>query len=212
MLPGTVGLIFSWPIPSPASCYLVAQPVGLSTPTHNTTVPILILAIVYLLCFTLPITPRAISTLEEGPFIMAARSSLSPILTKRDLETCTDIASVFTLFRKLRYPVEALPIHIPFDAGDLPGNLRNGIRGRYLVAQIGGSRPGESPLSVTLFELKGDACKSAIIRGVAQAWTRRFTGEHLLVFTVNDTLGQQLIEQLAFVNTRRLGEGAHQIA
>jgi type I restriction-modification system DNA methylase subunit len=76
------------------------------------------------------------------------------------------------------------------------------------VAKVGGIYPGESRVSVTLFELKGQTHKNGIIRGVAQAWTRRLPGEHLLVFTVNNAPDKNEIEQLAFVNTRRLGEGA----
>ena len=139
---------------------------------------------------------------------MPARSSVLPALVKRDVEACIDVSSVFILFRKLRYPVEDVPIAVPFDEGDLPGSLRDDIAARYPVAQIGGTSPGESLLSVTLFTLKGHTRKSEMIRSVAQTWTRRFLGEHFLVFAMKDLHGQSTIEQLAFVNTRRLGEGA----
>lgn len=62
---------------------------------------------------------------------MSPRASVLPALAKRDLEGCKDVSSVFTLFRKLRYPVEDLPIHVPLDIGDLPGNVRDGIAARY---------------------------------------------------------------------------------
>ncbi len=140
---------------------------------------------------------------------MPARSSVVPALAKRDLEACIDVPSVFTLFRKLRYPVEEVPVAVPLDEGDLPGSLRDGIAARYLVAQVGGARPGEPLVSVTLFELDDQTHRSELIRGIAQAWTRRFLGEHLLVFAVKGQPDQGTFEQLAFVNTRRLGEGAH---
>jgi type I restriction-modification system DNA methylase subunit len=139
---------------------------------------------------------------------MSAHSSTSHALHKRDLQACIDVPSVFTLFHKLRYPVENRPIHVPLDRGELPAHLHNDIAARYLVAKVGGTYPGESRVSVTLFELKGQTRKNGIIRGVAQAWTRRLPGEHLLVFTVNNAPDQNEIGQLAFVNTRRVGEGA----
>jgi hypothetical protein len=127
------------------------------------------------------------------------------VIAPRDLESCVDPASVLELFRKLRYPVEAAPVPVPLDEGDLPGSLRDEVAARYPLAQVGGARPGEALLSITLFVLKDHAQKSALIRGIAQNWTRRFLGEHLLVFAVQDEGG---FEQLTFVNTRRLGEGA----
>ena len=139
---------------------------------------------------------------------MPVRSSVSPALAKRDLEACIDVPSVFTLFRKLHYPVEDVPVDVPLDEDDLPGSLRDGVAARYLVAQVGGMHPGEPLVSVTLFVLKDQTRKSELIRSIAQAWTRRFLGEHLLVFAVKDQAGQGTFEQLAFVNTRRLGEGA----
>ncbi len=139
---------------------------------------------------------------------MPTRPSVLPPLTKRDLEACDDASSVFTLFRKLRYPVEDLPVHVPLDDRELPRSLREGIATRYPVAHVGGRRPGDPLLSVTLFELKGHTRKSEVIRGVAQTWTRRFLGEHLLVFAAKDLGSQSTIEKLAFVNTRRLGEEA----
>ena len=139
---------------------------------------------------------------------MSARSSVVPALAKRDLEACIDVPSVFTLFRKLRYPVEDMPVDVPLDEGDLPGGLRDGIAARYPVAQVGGVRPGEPLVSMTLFELSDQTRKSELIRGIAQAWTRRFFGEHLLVFAVKDQPDLGTFEQFAFVNTRRLGEGA----
>ena len=140
---------------------------------------------------------------------MSARASALPTLGQRDLEACIDAASVFTLFRKLRYPIEDVPVHVPLNDGDLPGGLRDGIAARYPVAQVGGEHPGDPLVSVTLFELKDSTRKSELIRGIAQAWTRRFLGEHLLVFATRDQADQDTLEQLAFVNTRRLGEGTH---
>src|SRR5579884_644888 len=139
---------------------------------------------------------------------MPARSAISPALAKRDLEACIDVSSVFTLFRKLRYPVEDVPVAVPLDEGDLPGGLRDGIAARYPIAQVGGVRPGDPLVSVTFFELNDQTRKSELIRGIAQVWTRRFLGEHLLVFAVKGQSDQSTFEQLAFVNTRRLGEGA----
>jgi hypothetical protein len=142
--------------------------------------------------------------MEEGLAPMSARASALPALARRDLEACVDAPSVFTLFRKLRYPVEDVPVVVPLDDGDLPGGLRDGVAARYPLAQVGGVRPGEPLVSVTLFTLKDQARKSELIRGIAQAWTRRFLGEHLLVFAVGSQSGQGAFEQLAFVNTRRL--------
>src|SRR5258708_27303316 len=105
------------------------------------------------LCFAVPGAPRGNPALEEGLLPMSTRSSVLPALAKRDLEACIDVPSVFTLFRKLRYPVEEVPVAVPLDEGDLPGSLRDGIAARYLVVQIGGTRPGEPLVSVTLFEL-----------------------------------------------------------
>ncbi len=139
---------------------------------------------------------------------MPTRASAQPALARRDLEACIDAPSVFTLFRKLRYPVEEMPVAVPLDEGDLPGGLRDGIAARYPVAQMGGVRPGDPLVSVTLFELRDQTRKSELIRGIAQAWTRRFLGEHLLVFAVGGQPDQGTFEQLAFVNTRRLGAGA----
>jgi adenine-specific DNA-methyltransferase len=136
---------------------------------------------------------------------MPSRTAPPAVIAPRDLETCLDPAGVLELFRKLRYPVEAAPTPVPLDEGDLPGSLRDGIAARYPLAQVGGARPGEALLSITLFVLKDHAQKSALIRGIAQMWTRRFLGEHLLVFAAQDEGG---FEQLTFVNTRRLGEGA----
>jgi adenine-specific DNA-methyltransferase len=146
--------------------------------------------------------------MEEGFSPMSTRASAQPALARRDLEACIDAPSVFTLFRKLRYPVEEMPVAVPLDEGDLPGGLRDGIAARYPVAQVGGVRPGDPLVSVTLFELRDQTRKSELIRGIAQAWTRRFLGEHLLVFAVGGQPDQGTFEQLAFVNTRRLGAGA----
>jgi hypothetical protein len=74
---------------------------------------------------------------------MSTRASALPALAKRDLEACVDASSVFTLFRKLRYPVEDVPVAVPLEEGDLPGGLRDGIAARYPVAQVGGLRPGD---------------------------------------------------------------------
>jgi adenine-specific DNA-methyltransferase len=126
----------------------------------------------------------------------------------RDIEACTDVPAILALFRKLRYPVEERDVNVRLAEDELPGSLRDGVQARYPVALIGGVRSGEALLSVTLFELKHSARKSEMIRGVAQTWTRRFPGEHLLVFTNKGRSDQGNIEQLAFVNTRRLGEGA----
>ncbi len=139
---------------------------------------------------------------------MPSRSSASPALVRRDLETCTDVSSVFTLFRKLRYPTENVPVEIPLDEEALPGGLRDNIRARYQIVLVGGMHPGDPLLSVTLFELKHYIHKNEMIRGIAQTWTRRFSGEHLFVFTNKDRSDQGNIEQLTFVNTRRLGDGA----
>jgi hypothetical protein len=79
--------------------------------------------------------------MEEGFSLMSTRASAQPALARRDLEACIDAPSVFTLFRKLRYPVENMPVHVPLDDGDLPGGLRDGIAARYPVAQVGGGRP-----------------------------------------------------------------------
>lgn len=126
----------------------------------------------------------------------------------RDIEACTDVPAILALFRKLRYPVEERGVDVRLAEDELPGSLRDGVQARYPVALIGGVRSGEALLSVTLFELKHSARKSEMIRGIAQTWTRRFSGEHLLVFTNKGRSDQGTIEQLAFVNTRRLGEGA----
>jgi hypothetical protein len=139
---------------------------------------------------------------------MPSRATPPAVIAPRDLESCVDPAGVLELFRKLRYPVEPAPTPVPLDAGDLPGSLRDGIAARYPLAQVGGARPGEPLLSVTLFVLKDQAQKSALIRGIAQTWTRRFLGDHLLVFAVQDQTGQGAFEQVTFVNTRRLGTGA----
>lgn len=139
---------------------------------------------------------------------MSVRPSGSYALRKHDLQACIDVPSIFTLFHKLRYPVESRPIHVPLDRDELPLHLHDDIAARYLVAKVGGTYPGESRVSVNLFELKDHTRKNGIIRGVAQAWTRRHPGEHLLVFTANDAPSKNKIEHLAFVNTRRLGEGA----
>jgi adenine-specific DNA-methyltransferase len=146
--------------------------------------------------------------MEEGFSLMSVRASALPALARRDLEACVDAPSVFTLFRKLRYHVEDMPVAVPLEEGDLPGGLRDGIAARYPVAQVGGVRPGDPLVSVTLFELNDQTRKSELIRGIAQAWTRRFLGEHLLIFAVKGQPDQGTFEQLAFVNTRRLGEEA----
>src|SRR6266536_2292896 len=145
--------------------------------------------------------------MEEGFLSMSTRASALPALAKRDLEACVDAPSVFALFRKLRYPVEDVSVAVPLEESDLPGGLRDGIAARYPVAQVGGMRAGDPLVSVTLFELNDQTRKSELIRGIAQAWTRRFLGGHLLVFAVGGQLDQGTFEQLAFVNTRRLGEG-----
>lgn len=139
---------------------------------------------------------------------MPTRSSSSPAIVKHDVEACVDVSSVFLLFYKLRYPVEQIVMQVPLEEGDLPGSLHDGIVARYPIAHIGGHAPGDPQLSVTLFDLKPHLQRSQLIRGIAQTWTRRFFGEHLFVFTVKDRPTQQVIEQLTFVNTRRLGEGA----
>ena len=139
---------------------------------------------------------------------MPLRSSSSPALVGRDIETCIDVPSIFTLFRKLRYPVEDVSVETPLEEDALPGSLRDGVQARYQIALVGDIRPGEPSLSVTLFELKHSFRKSEMIRGIAQTWTRRFSGGHLFVFTNKDRSDQGYIERLTFVNTRRLGEGA----
>src|SRR5258708_20564033 len=102
--------------------------------------------------------------MAEGFSPMLSRASALPALAKRDLEACIDVPSVFTLFRKLRYPVEDMPVDVPLDEGDLPGSLRDGIAARYPVAQVGGVRPGEPLVSMTLFELSDQTPKTALIR------------------------------------------------
>jgi hypothetical protein len=135
---------------------------------------------------------------------MPSHSSALGALVKHDLEACTDVPSIFMLFRKLRYPIEEVPLDVPLDPDDLPSSLRDSIVARYPVAQIGGTYPGEALISVTLFELKNHTHKNGLIRSISQAWTRRFIGEHLLIFAVNDALDQKTIVHIAFVNTRRL--------
>src|SRR6266487_2945768 len=128
------------------------------------------------LCFAVPMTPQGVQhwKMEEGFLPMSARASALPALARRDLEACVDAPSVFTLFRKLRYPVEDMPVHVSLEEGDLPGGLCDGIAARYPVAQVGGARPGEPLVSGTLFELKDQTRRSELIRGIAQSWTRRF--------------------------------------
>ncbi len=139
---------------------------------------------------------------------MPSRTAPPAVIAPRDLESCVDPAGVLELFRKLRYPVETTPTPVPLDEGDLPGSLRDGVAARYPLAEVGGTHPGEPLLSVTLFVLRDHTQKSALIRGIAQVWTRRFLGDHLLVFAVQDQTGQGGFEQITFVNTRRLGTGA----
>jgi hypothetical protein len=139
---------------------------------------------------------------------MPPRSSGLDKLHGRDIESCTDTSGILTLFRKLRYPVEGSEVDVPLIAEDLPGNLRDGVRARCPIALVGGVRSGEPLLSITLFELKYTPHKSEMIRGIAQTWTRRFSGDHLFVFTNKGLSDQGNIEQITFVNTRRLGEGA----
>ncbi len=47
----------------------------------------------------------------------------------------------------------------------------------------------------------------ALARGIAQIWTRRFFGNHLLVFAVPGSPSAGF-QRLIIVNPRRLGEGA----
>jgi hypothetical protein len=100
--------------------------------------------------------------MEEGFSPMSTRASAQPALARRDLEACIDAPSVFTLFRKLRYPVEEMPVHVSLEEGDLPGGLRDGIAARYQVAQVGGVHPGDPLVSVTLFELRDQTRKSEL--------------------------------------------------
>src|SRR5258708_12498032 len=111
---------------------------------------------------------------------MTTRASALPALARRDMEACVDAPSVFTMFRKLCYPVEDVPVAVPLEEGDLPGGLRDGIAARYPVAQVGGLRPGDPLVSVTLFELNDQVPKSELIRCTAQASTRRFRAHPLL--------------------------------
>jgi hypothetical protein len=77
----------------------------------------------------------------------------SPIITTTDLRAYQSPADLFTLFRKLGYPVES-PVALPIDPDALPGALRDGIAARYSLAIIGGARPGDPRLEVTLFVLR----------------------------------------------------------
>ncbi len=135
---------------------------------------------------------------------MTTRPATSQVITLSHLSACTDVAGIFTLFHTLRYPVAAVPIAVPLNPEDLPGGLRDAVAERYIVAD---RSQGGHVLTVTLFVLHAHADRSTTIRGIAQAWTRRFAGDHLFVFTQEPT-DDHGFRQITFVNTRRLGEGA----
>lgn len=137
-----------------------------------------------------------------------ATTTAAPVISLTDLSACTDVAAVYALFRRLRYPVAAPPVAVPLEDGELPAALREGAAARYLVARVGGARRGEPVVDVTLFVLADAAGQSALVRGIAQAWTRRIFGNHLLVFAVPDAASGGDFERLTFVSTERLGEGA----
>jgi Eco57I restriction-modification methylase len=139
---------------------------------------------------------------------MASRAVPTPAIALADLLGCTDAPAVFALFRRLRYPVEPHPIPVPLDPDDLPATLREGVAARYPLARIGGARPGDPSLDVTFFVLHDGDQQSRLVRGISQMWTRRFPGEHLLVFAATPRPGTDGFDRLTFVNTRRLGAGA----
>ncbi|MGH2486000.1 MAG: hypothetical protein ACRDHE_08320, partial [Ktedonobacterales bacterium] len=138
---------------------------------------------------------------------MAARPSAPSLIAQTDLRACTAPTDVFALFRRLGYPVEQQTIAVPLETGDLPDSLRAGVASRYLVARLGGGRPGEPTLDVTLFALSDAEHKSALARGITANWTRRYPGNHLLVFATTAAGGAEF-SQLTFVIAERLGEGA----
>src|SRR5258705_8354226 len=138
-----------------------------------------------------------------GP--MATPTSAQPPISPTALRNDPHPATSFELFRKLRCPAER-PVPVAVEQGELPESLRAGVAERYLVAQLGGARPGEPSLDVTLFVLSNAQQKSALVRGIAANWTRRYPGNHLLIFAVAGTTDG--FSQLTFVNTERLGEGA----
>lgn len=137
-----------------------------------------------------------------------ATATAASAISLTDLSACTDVAAVADLFRRLRYPVAVPPVAVPLESGDLAEALREGVAARYLVARVGGARAGEPAVDVTLFVLADPARQSALVRGISQAWTRRFPGNHLLVFAVPDAARGGDFERLTFVSTERLGEGA----
>lgn len=137
-----------------------------------------------------------------------ATATVAPTIALSDLSACTDVAAVYALFRRLRYPVATPPVAVPLGEDELPAALREGVAARYLIARVGGARPGEPAVDVTLFVLGDAARQSALVRGIAQAWTRRFPGNHLLVFAMPDAARGGDFERITFVSTERLGEGA----
>lgn len=74
---------------------------------------------------------------------MASRAIPTTALSRTDLLGCTDPRAVYDLFRRLRYPVEPQAVAVALDEGDLPASLQEGVAARYLVAQVGGAKPGE---------------------------------------------------------------------
>ncbi len=76
---------------------------------------------------------------------MATRQSAQALISPTDLRNCTDAATIFELFRKLRYPAER-PVPVNIEQGELPELLRAGIAERYLVAQVAGARAGDPSL------------------------------------------------------------------
>lgn len=129
-------------------------------------------------------------------------------IAQRNLTSCRDVAGIFDLFRQLHYPVEAQAVGLTIEADELRGGLRDQVEARYLVAEIPPRRLGEQPVTITLFVLKPSDQKAEIIRGIAQQWTQRFVGNHLLLFVARERDPQAAFRQITFVNTRRLGEGS----
>ncbi|HEU5440136.1 MAG TPA: hypothetical protein VFU88_12680, partial [Ktedonobacterales bacterium] len=134
---------------------------------------------------------------------MASRTTTTnPLIALSDLSACTDAASVLALFRRLRYLVEPEAVAVPLESGDLPESLHEGIAARYLIARVSGA----PSMDVTLFALGDPARQAALVRGISQIWTRKFAGNHLLVFAAPGANGD--FERITFVSTERLGEGA----
>ena len=133
------------------------------------------------------------------------------LIGPRHLISCTDAANVAALFRLLRYPVPNIVHPLSNEILPLSSALRDRVKEHYQLASIS-SRGGES-LTVTLFVLHADDDRAAVtasIRAISQAWMRKSTGYHLLVFaSPGSQPGENVQEfaQLAFINPRRLTEG-----